>query len=378
MERRISMRTAKPIRPIAPSVLWSATVVAALMPVVAAVPTVLRAGHILPRSALWTDWPITPGITLSLLVSAWLYIAGQRGASTPSAGRPGVRHHLAFFGGLAAIFLALQSPIDPLADHLFVVHQVEHMLLRTGGPMLLMLAAPQAALMRGLPPWARRWVLAPLLSNPIVRALGILGQPAIATILFVGTTYFWMIPRYHDLAIFDEPVHYLWHTTLLISGLIFFWRLLDPRPYPLSASLGVRLCMFWFAAMGNILLGSYLSFKHGVLYHAYDAMGRYWLNPAVDEQFGGLTMWIPGSMMFAATSMLMIYRWAREEERMAARRQGIGTTAPTVAEFVASRRSANRKMAVGLLAFAASVLIISLSVALTDRYAGGAPGLNGF
>lgn len=374
----MTMRAAKPIRPIAPSVLWSAIVVAALMPMLAAVPSVLRADHILPRSALWTDWPITPGITLSILACAWLYIAGQRDTGAPLADRSGVRHHLAFFGGLAAIFLALQSPIDPLADHLFIAHQVEHMLLRTGGPMLLMLAAPQAALMRGLPPWARRRVLAPLLSNPIVRALGILGQPAIATVLFVGTTYFWMIPRYHDLAIMNEPVHYLWHTTLLISGLIFFWRLLDPRSYPLSASLGVRLYMFWFASMGNILLGSYLSFKHGVLYHAYDAMGRYWLSPAVDEQFGGLTMWIPGSMMFAATSMLMIYRWARQEERAVARRQSAGMATPTVEEFLASRRSANRKMAVGLLAFAASVLIISLGVALTNRYAGSVPGTSGF
>ncbi|MGB8181484.1 MAG: cytochrome c oxidase assembly protein [Stellaceae bacterium] len=377
-DQRMSIRAARPIRLIPPSVLWSAIIVAALMPVLAAVPPVLRADHILPRSAIWTDWPFTPGITLSLLASAWLYISGQRNATAPLARRAGVRHHLAYFGGLAAIFLALQSPIDPLADHLFVAHQVEHMLLRTGGPMLLMLAAPQAALTRGLPSWVRRRVLPPLLGNPFVRALGVLGQPAITTVLFVGVTYFWMIPRYHDLAVVDEPIHYLWHTTLLISGLIFFWRLLDQRPYPLNASLGVRLCMFWFASMGNILLGSYLSFKHGVLYHAYDAMGRYWLSPAVDEQFGGLTMWIPGSMMFAATSMLMIYRWARQEERTAARQRGIGAAPPTAEEFVASRRSANRKMAIGLLAFAASVLIISLSVALTDRYVGGPPGTSGF
>src|SRR5690348_11485258 len=329
----MTMRAATPIRSIAPSVLWSAIVVAALVPVLAAVPSVLRADHVLPRSALWTDWPITPGITLSLLASAWLYVAGQRDAGAATADRPGARHHLAFFGGLAAIFLALQSPIDPLADHLFVVHQIEHMLLRTGGPMLLMLAAPQAALMRGLPSWVRRRVLAPLLGNPIVRALGILGQPAVATVLFVGTTYFWMIPRYHDLAILDEPIHELWHTTLLLSGLLFFWRILDPRPYPLGASLGARLFMFWVASMGNILLGSYLSFKHQVLYHAYGEMGRYWvISAATDERFGGLTMWIPGSMMFAITGMAMIYRWAQQEERDVAR--GRAKPATTAAELV--------------------------------------------
>jgi hypothetical protein len=54
---------------------------------------------------------------------------------------------------------------------------------------------------------------------------------AAATLLFIGTTYFWMVPRYHDVAILDEPIHYLWHATLLLSGLVFFWRVLDPRPY---------------------------------------------------------------------------------------------------------------------------------------------------
>lgn len=374
----MSVRAVRPVRSIAPSLIWSAAAVAALMPLLAAVPTLLRADHVLPPSRFWTDWPLTPGITLGLLAVGWLYMAGQRDVAASAPDRPSVWHHLAFFGGLAAIFLALQSPIEPLADHLFVAHQVEHMLLRTGGPMLLMLAVPQAALLRGLPSWARRGVVAPLLGNPIVRALGVFGHPAVATAVFIGMSYFWMIPRYHDLAIVDEPVHYLWHTTLLLSGLVFFWRLLETRPYPLGASLGARLCMFWFASIGNIVLGSYLSFKPVVLYHAYDAMGRLWLNPSFDEQFGGLTMWIPGSMMFAATSMLMIYRWARQEERAAARLAATGAALPSPAEFVASRRSANRKMAMGLLAFAATVLTISLVVVLTYRYSGADAALSAF
>ncbi len=375
----MSIPAAKRVRWIEPSLLWPAIIVTAFLPLLAIVPPVLRVDHILPLARIWTIWPLTPGITLSTLAIAWLYITGQRDvAAAQVPDRPGALHHLAFFGGVAAIFVALQSPIEPLADHLFVAHQVEHMLLRTAGPMLLMLAAPQAALMRGLPSWTRRRVLAPLVGSPIIRAPGVLGQPAIATVLFVGTTYFWMVPRYHDLAILDEPIHYLWHTTLLLSGLVFFWRLLDPRPYPLGASLGVRLSMFWFASIGNIVLGSYLSFKQGVLYHAYDVMGRLWLSPTIDERFGGLTMWIPGSMMFAVTSLLMIYRWARQEERAAARLHAAGMVVPTVAEFVASRQAANLKMAIGLLAFAATVLVISLAVVLTYRYSGDYPAFGGF
>ena len=349
------------MRRVDPSVLWPAVLITGLMPLMAAIEPVLRYDHVVSGLDPWSVWPLTPGIVLVTLLAGWLYIAGQRHLVDAGNDRRGMMRHFAFFGGLAALFLALQSPIERISDHLFIVHQVEHMLLRTVAPMLLVLSAPQAALLRGLPHWARRHVVAPLLGSRTFHALGALGHPAAATALFIGTTYFWMIPRYHDLAILDEPVHYLWHTTLLLSGLIFFWRLLDPRPYPLGASLGARLFMFWLAAMGNILLGSYLSFKSGVLYHAYDEMGRLWaISPLTDETIGGLTMWIPGSMMFAVTAMLMIHRWARQEDRSAARR-GNGSETMTVAEFLSRRRSANRKMAIGLLCFAATVLAITFT-----------------
>jgi putative membrane protein len=191
---------------------------------------------------------------------------------------------------------------------------------------------------------------------------------AAATLLFIGTTYFWMVPRYHDVAILDEPIHYLWHATLLLSGLVFFWRVLDPRPYPLGASLGTRLAMFWFASLGNIVLGFYLAFKHRLLYRAYGEMGRLWgVSPIEDERLGGLLMWVVGGMMFAAAAMLMIGGWARREERADARRSASERVSaiPTTPAF---RRAANRRLAVGLLAFAASVLALTFGVALAYRY----------
>lgn len=357
------------------TILWPAAAVGGLIIALAAAGPLLRFEEMLPWYAPWASWPLTPGITISILLAGGLYVAGQPQAAE-RADDPGLRH-LAFFGGLAALFLALQSPIEPLSDHLFFVHQIEHMLLRTTAPMLLVLAMPQAALLRGMPAWLRRNAVAPIVGSRFVRLLRILGHPAVATILFVGTTYFWMIPRFHDIAILDERVHYVWHTTLLLSGLIFFWRILDPRPYPRGASLGVRLFMFWTASIGNILLGSYLSFKHQVLYHAYDEMGRLWgIGALTDETFGGLTMWIPGSMMFVATAMLMIYRWAQQEERSFAR-SGPGRPV-TAAEFVMQRRAANRKMAFGLVCFMLTVAAVTFTTVLFYHSGGTAGGLADF
>jgi putative membrane protein len=358
-----------------PSLLWPAAAVGGLVAALATIAPLLRLAQLASPAEVWFDWPLTPGITLDILIAAWLYLAGQR---EPAAGdRFAALRHLAFFGGLAALFLALESPIEPLSDHLFMAHQVEHMFLRTTAPVLLVLAAPQAALLRGMPDPLRRWVVAPMLGNRFVRALGILGHPAIATALFIGTTYFWMIPRFYDLALLNESVHiYLWHTTLLLSGLIFFWRLLDPRPPPHGAPLGVRLFMFWIASIGNILLGSYLTFKDQALYHAYDEAGRlFGFSAVTDEKFGGLVMWIPGSMMFCMTGILMIFRWAQQEERHWVRRGSIGAEVVTAAAFRRQRRPANRKMAFGLVCFMATVLAITFGTMVIYHYQPGVAAL---
>lgn len=310
-------------------------------------------------------WQFEPAIVVGLLIAALLYCAGMRRETHANVWR-----HLIFFAGLAAISLALLSPIEPLADHVFAIHQVEHMLLRTIGPMLILLSQPQASLMRGMPGRLRREYVGPLVGSRTLQSVfRFFSHPAVATFLFVGTTWFWMIPRWHDIAILSEPVHYLWHVTLLVSGLFFFSTIFDRRPAPGGARLGTRLTMFWCAAMGNIILGAYLSFKTAPLYHAYDAMGRmFGLDAVSDEQIGGLTMWIPGCMMFAVTALLILHRWGMDEERAAARRERLGTANAHEATRTANLRRTNRALAVGLASFSVLVLLIALTTAiLYDR-----------
>ena len=316
-------------------------------------------------------WQFEPEIVAGLVIAATLYFAGIR----QGAGGRWWRHAL-FFGGLAALALALLSPIEPLADHLFAIHQIEHMLLRSIGPMLLLLSQPQAALMRGMPDWTRRGIVAPVLGSAGVRrAFGYLSQPAIATILFVGISWFWMVPRWHDIAILNEPIHYTWHVTLLISGLFFFSTIFDPRPAPVGPRLGTRLIMFWCAAMGNILLGAFLTFKGVAIYHVYDVMGRMIdLDAATDEQIGGLTMWIPGCMMFAVSAILILHRWGVDEERAAERRKRMGTAKAHEAMRMENLTKSNRAVAVGLGSFVVLVLFVALTSAVLYEHELGPGG----
>lgn len=318
-------------------------------------------------------WQFEPEIVAGLLIAAALYIAGVRRGAEARWWR-----HALFCGGLLALAAALLSPIEPLADHVFAIHQVEHMLLRSIGPMLILLSQPQAALMRGIPSWLRRRAVGPVIANEAVRqTFGLLSNPAIATILFVGISWFWMVPRWHDIAILNEPIHYTWHITLLVSGLFFFSVIFDPRSAPAGPRLGTRLAMFWCAAMGNILLGAFLTFKSAPIYHAYDVMGRmFGLNGLTDEQIGGLTMWIPGCMMFAISAILILHQWGRDEERAVARRERLGTTEAHEAERAANLGRSNRALAVGLGSFVVLVLLVALTSAVLydhEMGPGGSP-----
>lgn len=343
----------------------SARLVAAGLAAFAPAAALAHGDEIHSGEAIMAMWRLEPEIVLGLLIAAALYTAGVRRGAPTRWWRQAL-----FFGGLAALGLALLSPIEPLADHVFLMHQVEHMLLRTIGPMLILLSQPQAALMRGMPDWLRRGAVGPLVANPNVRrAFAMVGNPVVATILFIGVSWFWMVPRWHDIAILDEPIHYMWHVSLLVTGLFFFWTIFDPRPAPAGPRLGTRLMMFWCAAMGNIILGAFLTFKSVPLYHAYDVMGRmFGLDPMTDEQMGGLTMWIPGCMMFALSVLLILHRWGMDEQRAEDRRRRMGTAEAYAATRAAGLRQSNRALAAGLGSFVVLVLFVALtSAVLYDR-----------
>ena len=61
-------------------------------------------------------WQFEPEIVAGLAIAAVLYIAGVRRGSAGKWWRNAL-----FFGGLGALALALLSPIEPLADHVFAI-----------------------------------------------------------------------------------------------------------------------------------------------------------------------------------------------------------------------------------------------------------------
>ena len=66
--------------------------------------------------AFFRSWSFAPWLTATLLLSAGIYLHGWLTLQRRDGRRWPPGKLIAFMGGLAAVFLALASPIEPFAD----------------------------------------------------------------------------------------------------------------------------------------------------------------------------------------------------------------------------------------------------------------------
>jgi putative membrane protein len=267
-------------------------------------------------------WEFSPAVAVCCASAVALF---ARGRTQRTAGPDHVSRwrQTAFYLGTALIYGALQTRFDYLAQHMFWVHRLQHLLLHHLAPFLLALSAPWTTISAGLPARWRVPLHAALLSTPVHRAYDILQQPLIALALFVGLIYFWLWPSIHFRAMLNA-VEYEWmNWSMVLDGLLFWWLILDPRSREDGARIGfgIRIPIVLLAMVPQLLIGAYLSLHKRAIYDVYAVCGRLWpIDALTDQQIGGLITWIPASMMSVLASLIVLRRWMYNDTRMHASR----------------------------------------------------------
>jgi putative membrane protein len=219
-------------------------------------PLVSAHGGVNPGDNLWAAWNRNPLPSLALFLTAYLYVTGLSRWPNPSHPVSGWQQ-LCFFAGLLAIFLALQSPIDALADHQFSIHQVQHLLLRMVAPLLILAGAPLTPMLRGLPFWALQGVVRAAVRNARVRRVyDFINNPIVTTVLFLGFLYLWQVPFLHNVSVRNDYIHELMHFSMLFSGFLFWWLVIDPAPHRSRLHYGLRVLYLGVIVIPNTLLGA--------------------------------------------------------------------------------------------------------------------------
>src|SRR6202035_520077 len=99
-----------------------------------------------------------------------------------------------FIAGLATIVLALDSPLDGYADQLFWVHMLQHVLLLTVAPPLVLLGRPWPRMWRALPLGPRTRAARTLARGRWTAPLRARARPLPAGIVFNAAVVAWHIP----------------------------------------------------------------------------------------------------------------------------------------------------------------------------------------
>jgi cytochrome c oxidase assembly factor CtaG len=250
--------------------------------------------------AFLRSWPCDPWLLAALGLTAAIYLRGwislhRRDPHRWATGRLG-----AFLGGLAALGLALASPIEPFAGLLLQVHMVQHLLLMMAAPPLIWLGAPQLPLILGLPgPVRTGWVVPLLHVQPLRRLLRRVTHPAWALLLFVAATWLWHLPPVYEAALRSSGLHHLQHACFLASGLLFWYPVVRPDPARPRWSPWLLFPYLILADVSNTVLSALLTFSDRVLYAHYARMPRLGGLSALDDQsVAGVLMWVPGSLVF--------------------------------------------------------------------------------
>jgi cytochrome c oxidase assembly factor CtaG len=252
-----------------------------------------------------TSFSLAPGPIAIVLVLSALYVVRWRrvraGGSTRGAGWGRLA---AWLGGVLCIAIALISPIDTLADQVFAMHMIQHVLLLDFAPILLILGLTKVLLR----PIARTVLDAE-------RALGPIAHPVFAVVFYVGAMWLWHIPFMYDAALNHSAVHVVEHTFFLSAGLLYWWHLLSPvRGRHLAGLAPVGYMASTKVLVG--LLGIFLTFAPSSIYSFYEHRPQVWgLHPSDDQALAGAIMAIEQSIVMGVALAYLFVRALAESER---------------------------------------------------------------
>lgn len=280
------------------------------------------------KGAVWTKWGTSPLIIGGCLLGSLVYLRGFVLRWTRRR-RVSLWRAASYISAIALIYIWLQSPFDALSDHVFWIHRVQHAALHVWIPVLLVLSAPVTELTAGLPRWARRYGVRPVLRNRLLRrSWRFIQHPIVAPILFVGLIYVWLTPVLCEYATVNDTVYDIMYFSLFAEGIAFWWLMLDPKPG--RVSYGQRIIILWLIMPPQMLIGFYVMFTSRVLYPLYATLDKGWVTSyLIDQNVGGMVVWIPSIMMSALAAVIVLRFWMHQERREAApasvaggRRQG--------------------------------------------------------
>jgi cytochrome c oxidase assembly factor CtaG len=251
------------------------------------------------------SFPLLP--LFGLLLSAGLYLRGWRKTRRTRPHELPTWRMACFIGGLLSLWVALASPIDALDDYLLTAHMIQHFILMSIAPPLIVLGAPVVPLLRGLPRIFIRIARRPIFSARwFHQASRFLTHPATAWLIMNVSYLGWHVPAAFELTFRSEFIHNIEHLCFLLTSVLFWWVVLAPWPARPRWPRWTVIPYLLSADVLNTVLSATLVFSGRALYPSYVQAERITsLTPLQDQIAAGAEMWMLNSLVFLVPAVVL-------------------------------------------------------------------------
>jgi putative membrane protein len=261
---------------------------------------------------IFAAWKLPIGLTVSIVLAALVYVRGWVALRRTRRAQFSDERLASFLCGLLLLWIVIASPMDGFADALLTAHMIEHLLLMSAIPMLLLYGLPVVPLLRGLPRPVLLWVVGPLVRVAGLRKIAQwLVTPAVAWLGMNVAYLAWHVPAAYNYALENETEHGLEHLCFLFTSLLFWWYIF--RPWP-AKQRPDDWGMLVYLALGDVvmtMLSAFLAFCERPVYSYYVQHPNPFQISVLDDQvLGAVVMWVLGSFAYLVPAVVITIRLA--------------------------------------------------------------------
>lgn len=260
-------------------------------------------------TAALSSWPLNSAVMALLAAVAFIYFRGWLRVRRLLPQRFTIERLMAFWLGIALLWIAIESPLDAFSPLLLSAHMAQHLLLMMVAPALILIGQPFLPLLRGLP---RRFVkngLGPFLTWPALRRFTAwLISPVVAWGAFAVSTIIWHLPALYELGLRSPGGHNTEHACFFWTAILFWWPVIQPWPSRSKSQRWLVIPYLLGADIVNTALAASLIFADKVLYPSYAATQFAGISAREDQSIAGSIMWVPGSIIYLVPAVILAVR----------------------------------------------------------------------
>ncbi len=223
----------------------------------------------------------------------------------------------ALLAGLGLVLFTVFGPIAAYDGTFLMLHMVQHFILITIAPPLILLGAPMTLWLIASGKERRRRLIYPFLHSAPFRAFT---HPLVGLFLFAAVPLLWYVTPAFEASLGNTPLHFVGYAIFLLAGIHYWWPIIGGNPTRWNLSYPIRLVYLLALVPIHAFLGLIFYEPDNVIYEQLAAIPRGWGPDALlDQQIAGAIMFLGGEALGLIAILVVAWQWSRHEERVGRR-----------------------------------------------------------